>query len=118
MIHATEDDLREISNVFLGPERARDYWPEARYITVVIGFGLALVVGAAFAVLRVPPGFWTLAAAGGAVIYTTRWIGGHITYETPFTSIVLTCWAELSAPRLPTRVQRITLRPSKVKGLQ
>lgn len=118
MIHATEDELREINNVFLGPERAREYWPEARYITVVIGFGLASVTAVLFAALRLPLGFWSLAAAGAAVIYTTRWIGGHITYETPFRSIALTVWAELSAPRLPTRGQRTTHRPSKVKGLQ
>jgi hypothetical protein len=108
-----DDELRQVSNDFLGP-RGYQFPFRARYSAYGIGLTLAV---AAFAVERrlgIGIGIWSVVWTVGAVVLATRWIGERVSYETPLRAVLGTFWAEVTAPRVRVKGESATLVPSRV----
>jgi hypothetical protein len=113
-----DDELKTITSRFLGFP-GWDFPFNLRYVDVAVGFGLALLAltvesiygfGLAFTLL----GWYRFAATMAAVVFATRWIGQHLTPETPFVSVGATFVHEVRAPR-EGRPVTVSLDPTKVK---
>jgi hypothetical protein len=114
-----DDELSTVSSRFLGFPGYD--WPfNVRYVDIAVGFGLTILaftveaiygLGLAFDLF----GWYRFALTMGAVVFVTRWIGRHLTPETPFGSVVTTVTHEVRAPR-QGRPVTVTFNPSKVKS--
>jgi hypothetical protein len=113
-----DDELRTISSRFLGFP-GWDFPFNVRYVDIAVGFGLTLLAftieaiygfGLSFDLF----GWYRFAATMAAVVFATRWIGQHLTPETPFVSVGATFVHEVRAPR-QGRPVTVLLDPTKVR---
>ncbi|GAA0617362.1 hypothetical protein [Streptomyces crystallinus] len=93
----TDDEVYAVDNVFLGPPGTRLPW-RARYQAYGVGaFLTALLLGLEIQLGVL--GIWPIAYGMLAVIFLTRQICRHITYEHGVLALLRTLWNEVRAPR-------------------
>lgn len=108
-----DDQLHSVSDVFLGPPGWSLPW-QARYRAYGVGFVLFL---GALAFEQVVGLGVSLTAACYALLFTvgaTTGLMRVVTFDRPLRSLVVTFWAELTAPRPPATVRQ-HLEPGRIR---
>lgn len=95
---STDDDLRRIDSVYLGPKKFRFpvYWRYSRYYIFI---PTAIVVGTVGIYMGISVSTYSIAAWIGASFFLTRFIESRMVPGFGLFPLLISLWQEISAPR-------------------
>lgn len=110
----TDDEVHRVDAIWLGPPNATFAW-RARYVAYGLFLALFLIVLTVVRKIGFDFGFFTLVWSVIIAVVLTRLIGKLLSYERPFTQVLVMFVRELTAPRRITKGTGGTTTLAKVR---